>query len=232
MPAELGLSAGAYGPGWAAGEPVGRHPGWPTRLGPLEVPAGLVELRPPRLFDGSTWSRIRLRDQAHLEDWEPTTPGRWEERNSGAAWPPQWWALRSLARRGQSLPFVITLNGELAGQITVGNIVRGSLCSAWIGYWVASHVVRGGVATAAVALLVDHSFGVSGLHRLEATVRPENAPSRRVLTKLGFRQEGLFRRYLDVAGAWRDHLCYALVREDAPDGLVHRLVVEGRANHP
>jgi ribosomal-protein-alanine N-acetyltransferase len=196
------------------------------------VGAGTVELRPPRFFDGSAWSRIRLRDRSHLEDWEPTSPGRWEERNASSAWPAQWWGLRSLARHGQSLPFVITVDGQLAGQITVGNVVRGSLCSAWIGYWVAAHVVRGGVATAAVALLADHCFTVAGLHRLEATVRPENTSSLRVLAKVGFRQEGLFRRYLDVAGAWRDHFCYALTGEDVPEGLVLRLVAEGRAAQP
>jgi ribosomal-protein-alanine N-acetyltransferase len=202
------------------------------RLGPLAVPAGLVELRPPHLTDGPTWSRLRLRDRQHLENWEPSGVGRWEDRNSSLAWPSQWWALRALARSGQSLPCAITVDGEMAGQITVGNVVRGALCSAWIGYWVASHLVRGGVATAAVALLADHCFAEAGLHRLEATVRPENAPSIRVLTKLGFQQEGLFRRYLDVAGGWRDHYCFALTTEDATTGLVNRLVGQGRARFP
>jgi hypothetical protein len=162
VPAELGLPTGAGDAGWPGGAPTGRHPGWPARLGPIAVGAGLVELRPPRLFDSSAWSRIRLRDRLHLENWEPTGPGRWEERNASMSWPSQWWALRSLARHGQSLPFVITVDGELAGQITVGNVVRGALCSAWIGYWVASHLVRGGVATAAVAMLVDHCFADAG----------------------------------------------------------------------
>jgi ribosomal-protein-alanine N-acetyltransferase len=136
-----------------------------------------------------------------------------------------------MARHGQSLPFMITVDGKLAGQITVGNIVRGALCSAWVGYWVARPVTGGGVATAAVALAVDHCFASAGLHRLEATVRPENVRSRRVLGKLGFRDEGLFRRYLDVAGAWRDHLCLALTTEEAPAGLVRKLVAEGRARY-
>ena len=47
------------------------------------------------------------------------------------------------------------------------------------------------------------------LHRIEATVRPENAPSRAVLAKAGFREEGLLKRYLEVDGAWRDHLLVA-----------------------
>ncbi|HEX6352264.1 GNAT family protein [Actinophytocola sp.] len=211
--------------------PIGRHPGWPARLGRLRVAAGVLEVRGPRLSDGAAWSRIRRRDRRHLEAWEPTTPGDWETNNAVFAWPGQWSTLRSLARRGMSLPFVITVDGQFAGQVTVGNVVRGSLCSAWIGYWVGTHAVGGGVATAAAALVVDHCFQSAGLHRLEATVRPENTPSIRVLTRLGFREEGLFRRYLDVAGAWRDHYCYALTTEDIPSGLVSRLVAEGRAEH-
>jgi ribosomal-protein-alanine N-acetyltransferase len=208
-----------------------RHPGWPARLGPLSVPAGEVAIRPVRLRDAGEWSRIRLRDRAHLEMWEPTGIGPWPERNAFWSWPSQWAALRSLARRGQCLPFTITLNGRLAGQITVGNVIRASLRSAWIGYWVSSEVVRGGVATAAVALVTDHAFGPAGLHRLEATVRPENVASLRVLTKAGYRQEGLFERYLDVAGAWRDHYCFAVTREETGPGLVSRLVSAGRADY-
>ena len=83
---------------------------------------------------------------------------------------------------------------------------------------------------AGVALAVDHCFGSVGLHRLEATVRPENAPSLRVLAKLGFREEGLFRRYLDVDGAWRDHLCFAMTVEEPPmGGIVGRVVASGWA---
>lgn len=206
-----------------------RHPGWPARLGPLRVPRGTLEIRPIRLRDAGEWSRIRLRDRAYLEKWEPTSPGPWSDRNGFWAWPPQWMALRSLARKGQCLPFAITVDGELAGQITIGNVIRASLRSAWVGYWVSSTMVGGGVATAAVATVVDHVFGPVGLHRVEATVRPENAASVRVLTKAGFRQEGLFRRYLDVAGDWRDHLCFAITAEETGPGLVGRLIAAGGA---
>jgi [ribosomal protein S5]-alanine N-acetyltransferase len=209
--------------------PQGRHPGWPAELGPLRVAAGVLEVRRPRLRDASAWSRVRRRDRLHLQSWEPTVPGSWTDNNAALAWPGQWSTLRGLARRGQTLPFVITVDGELAGQVTVGNVVRGSLCSAWIGYWVGTHATAGGVATGAVAMVVDHCFAQAGLHRLEATVRPENHASVRVLAKVGFREEGLFRRYLDVAGGWRDHLCFALTTEDVPSGLVNRLVAEGRA---
>jgi [ribosomal protein S5]-alanine N-acetyltransferase len=57
---------------------------------------------------------------------------------------------------------------------------------------------------------------------VEASIRPENQASRRVVEKLGFREEGLRRRYLHIDGAWRDHLCYALTVEDVTGGLLPR----------
>ncbi|WP_103383337.1 GNAT family N-acetyltransferase [Pseudonocardia dioxanivorans] len=214
----------------AGPERHGRHPGWPARLGGLRVAAGAVELRPVRLRDAGTWSAIRLRDEEHLAPWEPTAPGTWAQRHSAAEWPARWILLRSAARRGAALPFVITVDGRLVGQVMLGNVVREPLLSAYVGYWCDSTVGGKGVTTAAVALALDHCFGPVGLHRVEATVRPENAASLRVLAKLGFRHEGLFRRYLDVDGAWRDHLCFALTVEDVPDaGMAAMLVERGLA---
>lgn len=209
-------------------EPEGRHPGWPARLGPVRVAAGQVGLRPVRLRDAFEWSRLRLRDEAYLRAWEPDAEGTWAQRSALMSWPVQCAGARAIARRGQALPFTITLDGRFAGQLTVGNVVHGALRSAWVGYWVESGVAGGGVATGAVALAVDHAFRRVGLHRIEATVRPENKASLRVLAKLGFRDEGLLLRYLEVDGAWRDHRLVAVTREEVGAGLVKRLINEGR----
>lgn len=212
--------------------PDSRHPGWPTRLGPVRVALGEVVLRPVRLRDGAAWSRLRLRDEDYLRVWEPEAEGTWAERSATMAWPVMCSGLRATARRGQALPFAITLNGRFVGQLTLGNVVRGSLRSAWVGYWVESQAAGGGVGTGAVALAVDHAFGPVGLHRVEATVRPENTASLRVLAKLGFRDEGLLQRYLEVDGAWRDHRLLALTRDEIGAGLVSRLIRSGHVHHP
>jgi ribosomal-protein-alanine N-acetyltransferase len=68
--------------------------------------------------------------------------------------------------------------------------------------------------------VLDHLFEEVGLHRVEADVRPENAPSLAVVRKLGMVEEGRHRRYLFIDGAWRDHLCFALLREDVPSGVL------------
>jgi len=210
--------------------PGSRHPGWPARPGPLRVGAGVVQLRPVRLRDGRAWSEVRTRDENQLRPWEPTATGAWHSRHHPAAWPGVCSALRSAARRGGALPFVIEVDGRFVGQLTIGNVVRGALRSAWVGYWVASPFTGQGVATAAVALGVDHCFGPVDLHRVEATVRPENTASRAVLARCGFREEGLLRRYLDVDGQWRDHLLVALTAEERLGGCAAALVAGGRAS--
>lgn len=204
-------------------------PGWPVTAGPLRVRAGEVTLRPVRRRDGRDWSALRLDERAHLEPWEPTVEGRWRENNARRAWPAVHAQLKRHARMGASLPAAIEVDGHYCGQLTVGGITRGALHSGWIGYWVGRAFVGGGVATAALALGLDHAFGPGALHRLDATVRPENEASRVVLARCGFREEGLLRRYLHVDGAWRDHLLVARTREEHGRGAAAALVASGFA---
>jgi [ribosomal protein S5]-alanine N-acetyltransferase len=209
------------------------HPGWPAHLGPVRVASGqTVTMRPIRLRDAAAWARIRIRDRHHLEPWEPTGRGTWEARNHPSNWPSLWSSLKAEARHGSMIPLVIEVDGAFSGQLTIGNIVRGALRSAWIGYWVAQEVGGHGVATAALALGLDHCFGPVGLHRVEATVRPENHRSQSVLRNVGFREEGLLRRYLDVDGDWRDHLLVALTLEELEGSFVDRLARAGRITLP
>ncbi|NLE70508.1 MAG: GNAT family N-acetyltransferase [Actinomycetales bacterium] len=189
--------------------------GWPAVLREDDV-----VLRPLRRADGPAWLALRARNEAWLRPWEATSP----EPPRGPA--PTFGAyvrnLRRLARQGQCLPFAIEYRGELVGQLTVATIVRGSLCSASVGYWVSEHVAGRGIAPTAVALAVDHCLGPVGLHRVEVAIRPENAASLRVVAKLGLREEGLRERYLHIQGEWRDHRTFAVTAEEVPDGLVAR----------
>lgn len=131
--------------------------------------------------------------------------------------------LRALAREGRALPFVVTYDGELVGQVTVSNIVWGSARWAQIGYWIDEAHAGRGIIPIAVAMAVDHAFGELGLHRIEIAIRPENPASLRVVEKLGFSRIGEAPRYLHINGAWRDHVLFALTAEEVPHGLLHRL---------
>jgi ribosomal-protein-alanine N-acetyltransferase len=166
---------------------------------------------------------LRLSNEDWLTPWEPSSPQGWSTRHSAAAFASMWNRMRPQARAGLILPFMVTYDDELAGQLTVANVVRGALRSAQIGYWIDRNRAGQGIMTTAVALAVDHCFGPVGLHRVQVDIRPENAASRRVVEKLGFREEAHFVRYLDIDGAFRDHVGYALTVEDCPRGLASRL---------
>lgn len=195
--------------------------GWPATLF-----YGPVGLRPLRMRDAGAWSELRLANEKWLLPWDGRPPNApessWAERSSPAAYGVALRSYRREAKLGRSLPFAITVEDELVGQLTVGNIVRGAFNSGYVGYWVGQHVAGREVMPTALALAVDHCFTAVGLHRIEANVRPENRASRRVVEKLGFREEGLHPRYLFIDGAWRDHLCFALTAEDVPNGLMTR----------
>jgi ribosomal-protein-alanine N-acetyltransferase len=194
-------------------------PGWPASLA-----HGAVGVRPLRWRDASAWVEVRVRNERWLAPWEgrpertPQTP--WAERHSAAVFAGMLRAGRREARAGRSLPFAVTYEGRLAGQLTVANVVRGAFDSATVGYWVDERVAGRGVLPTALALVVDHCFRSVGLHRVEANVRPENGPSLAVVRKLGFREEGLHRRYLFIDGDWRDHLSFSLLREECRRGVL------------
>lgn len=198
-------------------------PGWPARLAHESI-----GLRPFRSRDAADWSEVRIRNQAWLAPWEgrsPTgSPASWRDRNSAAVFAVMLRTQRKEARTGRVLSFAVTVDGRLSGHVTVGGVTRGAFDSAHVGYWVDEQVAGRGVLTRALALALDHCFGPVGLHRVEANVRPENAASLRVLDKLGFRAEGLHRRYLFIDEAWRDHLAFALLVEDVPSGVLRTLL--------
>lgn len=193
------------------------QPGWPARIS-----HGPVEIRPLRRGDSAAWREVRLANKDWLLQWEPTSPLTWHERNSAAAYRAMLRALRGQARAGQTLPFAITYDGRLCGQLTIGNIVRGSFQAGYAGYWVDGRLAGRGIMPTALALAIDHCFGPVGLHRIEVNIRPENTASRRVVEKLGFREEGFHERLLFIDGGWRDHIGYALTAEEVPRGLLTR----------
>ncbi|MFD5552410.1 GNAT family N-acetyltransferase [Streptomyces sp. NPDC127068] len=199
---------------------------WPVQLGD-----GDVVLRPIKLRDQRAWREVNRRNRDWLRPWEATIPpptpsGPITHRPTYRQMVRH---LRAEANAGRMLPFVIEYQGRLVGQLTVAGITWGSMCSGHVGYWVDEGVAGRGVMPTALALAVDHGFRTVGLHRIEVCIRPENAPSRRVVEKLGFRGEGLRPRFLHIDGAWRDHLVFALTAEEVPEGLLYRWHQRARA---
>lgn len=188
---------------------------------PIAIPTlheGSVTLRPIRLRDARVLEGELLANRAWLRKWEASNPYAAMSFDTRAS-------IRSLliySRSGGGLPFIVEQNGELAGQLNVSSITWGSLSSATIGYWVSEKFAGQSVTPTAVALATDYCFYQLGLHRLEICIRPENKASLRVVEKLGFRYEGLRRRYIHINGDWRDHFCFGLTAEELSQGVLRR----------
>jgi ribosomal-protein-alanine N-acetyltransferase len=66
----------------------------------------------------------------------------------------------------------------------------------------------------AIGAVVHHAFNKLELSRIEAACLPENAASRGLLEKSGFKYEGVAQSYLQINGRWRTHVLYAALRHD------------------
>jgi [ribosomal protein S5]-alanine N-acetyltransferase len=118
---------------------------------------------------------------------------------------------------GTTLPLVILDEaGQLAGRITLNNIVRGPLLSCSVGYWVGATENGRGLATTALQETIAAAFTKLGLHRIQAETLPHNVASQRVLAKNGFVRIGMAPRYLKIAGQWQDFILYQLINDDLP----------------
>ncbi len=126
-------------------------------------------------------------------------------------------------RAGRVLPFVVTYDSVMVGQLTITGITWGSARWAQIGYWIDEGHAGRGIMPTAVAMACDHCFASMGLHRIEIAIRPENVASLRIVEKLGFTQVGLAPRYLHINGRWHDHLLFGLTTEEVPEGVQARL---------
>ena len=115
--------------------------------------------------------------------------------------------------KDQAYNFGIFTNGdsELIGSVSLFQVIRGSLQSAFIGYDLDRKHNGKGYTTEAVRLLVDYAFNELRLHRIEAGVMPHNIGSIRVLEKAGFHKEGIARKNVQINGKWEDHQVLAIL---------------------
>lgn len=103
---------------------------------------------------------------------------------------------------------------RIIGVANLRNIIRGAMLGCHLGYALAPDAVGLGFMTEAVARTVRIAFEDLAMHRVEANVIPRNVRSIAVLQRAGFSAEGLSPRYLRIAGAWEDHIRYAVINEE------------------
>jgi len=170
-------------------------------------------LRPPRLSDHIDWATLRRDGYDYLYPWEPL---RAHDHLSLSAFRTRThWAARAIkAERAVPLFVFRAADDVLLGAITLDNIQRGPAQYATVGYWMGQQFTGHGYMSEALQAVVAHAFGPLDLSRVQAATLPENAASRRVLEKAGFRYEGVAQSFLQIAGKWRTHVVYACLRQD------------------
>jgi ribosomal-protein-alanine N-acetyltransferase len=102
----------------------------------------------------------------------------------------------------------------LVGVFNFSEIVRGSFQSAYLGYYAFAPLAGEGYMAEGLNLALRAAFGTLRLHRVEVNVQPGNRRSLAFVRGAGFVREGYSRRYVKIAGRWRDHLRFALLAED------------------
>ena len=177
------------------------------------IEAGRLVLRAPAPDDWPQWAELRTASRAFLAPWEPTWPEdaltRDHFRRRLRHYMKEW-------RSGEGYTFFVFLKDgrRLAGGISVGNVRRGVAQTASVGYWMGQRHAGQGIMTEALLAMMPFVFDEIGLHRIEAACLPHNEPSKAVLRKCGFREEGLARQYLRINGVWHDHLLFALLASE------------------
>ena len=174
-----------------------------------------VLLRPLEATDFEAWREVRRRNADWLVPWEPSRVAGQPD----VVEDPDAFAVRCSARSrerqlGTGFGFGIFVDGALAGEINLSSVQRGAFQSAYVGYWMDRDRAGQGYVPEALVLLARHAFEDLRLHRLQIAIIPRNQRSRRVVDKLGIREEGLAVRYLEINGEWEDHLRFAITAEE------------------
>jgi len=172
-----------------------------------------IYLRPPERRDWAAWAAVRAESRYFLTPWEPTWPS---DALSRDAFRRRWARHAEDWAADQAYTFFVFRKADnaLIGGIGLSNVRRGVAETASIGYWIGARHARYGYMTEALKVMLDFSFVRLQLHRLEAACLPHNKPSRGLLLKTGFQEEGRAREYLRIEGRWQDHILFGMVRGD------------------
>ncbi len=179
----------------------------------IRIDTERMVLRPPMHSDFRPWSDLRRQSAEFLQPWEPSWSADHLTRKGFVN--RVYWANRSIAQ-GTAVPlFLIRRNDNaVIGAITLDNIRRGPSQAGTIGYWIGAAFARQGYMQEALTAVVHYAFEVLDLSRIESACLPENAASRALLEKCGYKYEGVAQSYLQINGRWRNHVLYANLRGD------------------
>ena len=181
-----------------------------------------VALRPLTVADFEAWREVRTRSRDWLVKWEPRpVPGSPDVVGDRRAFAARCGARDRERQLGSGYGYGIFVGSRFAGEINISSVQRGPFQNAYVGYWVDQAVAGHGYVPEAAVVVFRYGFEELGLHRLQVSIIPRNAASRRVAEKLGLRDEGTAVRYLEINGVWEDHVRYAITAEEWAERQEH-----------
>jgi ribosomal-protein-alanine N-acetyltransferase len=180
--------------GTAGGDPPDREPGAATAV-------GRVYLRPVVRRDSHEFLTLMQESLNLHQPWisPPLTPLAFQS-----------YLARTRRDDHEGLLVCRRDTDAITGVINLNNIVRGTLLSASLGYYVAARHAGQGFMQEGLHLALTFAFESLGLHRLEANIQPDNHRSIALVQRCGFTREGFSPAFLYLAGQWRDHERWAI----------------------
>jgi [ribosomal protein S5]-alanine N-acetyltransferase len=180
-----------------------------------ELTGRRVLLRPLVVGDFEAWREVRHRSRSWLIKWEPRPlPGQPDATEDRRVFAARCGARERERQLGSGYGFGIFVGGRFAGEINLSSVQRGPYQNAYVGYWIDEAMAGHSYTPEAFVVLARFAFEDLALHRLQASIIPRNAASRRVAAKIGLREEGIAVRYLEINGTWEDHVRYAITSEE------------------
>ena len=193
------------------------HPARPSSVG-LRLYGRRVVLRPLVPQDFNAWSEVRRRNGEWLTMWEPLRlPHHPDPETNREVFAARCGSRDRERLAGSQYAFGIFVDGAFAGELNLNNVVRGAMQSATIGYWIDRARAGRSLMSEAIVVLAQFAFEELNLHRLEICIIPRNSNSRRVVEKLNIREEGIAQRFLEINGAWEDHMRFGFTVEEWND---------------
>ncbi len=180
----------------------------------LELTGRRVRLATLVDSDYPAWLEVRKRCRDWLVPWEPRSKGAPLPAEDQASFAARC-AMRERERQlGSGFGFGIFHDGRFSGEVTLSSIQRGPFQNGAIGYWIDRDVAGQGLTPESVVVVLRFAFETLRLHRIEVAIIPRNVASRRVADKLRLRDEGTALGFLEIDGAWEDHVRYAMTSEE------------------
>jgi len=163
--------------------------------------------------DAAALLRFELENRAYFERWVQARDAAFYSADGVAA---AIAAAETARAGGQAFQHLVVEGQRIVGRVNLTHVRRTHFHCADLGYRIGEHDGGRGIASRAVALCLEQAFGEHGLLRIEASARPENLGSIRVLERNGFRQFGHSRRSFELGGQWFDRLLFERHRDSLP----------------